>query len=409
MSGVTAMSIHWDETNKRYIVRFRDCTGRNRAVTANTRNLVKYGQHVPDRITERVAKKLEQAVLARETTADGSIRAVDRRQLLWLDVVARYLPPLLDRTGCDTWQSRPHDNHLENEKTYSRNQLDRMQRILTVYFPSYLEHGNIGWKRRGRRKHDRAESVYACTRRIDSIAREDVAGFQIYLARDAALAPASVRGYMNALKTFLSWCRKRDYVITNPATDVKLPPATRREVRWLDQAKAKILLKAIKGHSLEGPVKAILGLGLRRSEMIRLEWSDINYDVAIVRVRGTKTSNALREVPLPKKLAKYLRTHGQTESVSNVLCNTNGQPWNKDSLNSSIRRFRVGKQVPFDWNFQMLRATYGSLLVQQGIPIAHVSMALGHSDVRITQNWYIGLKSTHVAPQISLAINKALS
>ena len=64
------MSIHWDETNKRHIVRFRDCSGLNRAVTANTRNLVKYGQHVPDRITERVAKKPEQAVLARETMVE---------------------------------------------------------------------------------------------------------------------------------------------------------------------------------------------------------------------------------------------------------------------------------------------------------------------------------------------------
>lgn len=403
------MSIHWDKIGQRYLVRFRDMDGHNRAVTVNAKNLMKYGQHVPDRITKRVAKKLEQAVLARETAMDGSIRSIKRRRLLWLDVVARYLPPLLDGSGCDTWRSRPHGNHLENEKTYSRNQQDRMQRILTVYFPAYLEHGRIGWRRRGRRKHDRAESVYACTRHIDSIAREDVAGFQIYLARDAVLSPASVRGYMNTLKTFLSWCRKRDYVITNPAADVKSPPATKREVRWLDREKAKILLKAIKGHSLEWPVQAILGLGLRRSEMIRLEWSDINFNVAIVRVRGTKTSTALREVPLPKKLAKYLQTHAQTEGVSNVFCNTNDQPWNKDSLNSSLRRFRASKQVPFDWNFQMLRATYGSLLVQQGIPIAHVSMALGHSDVRITQNWYIGLKSTHVAPQISLAINQALS
>jgi len=403
------MSIHWDETNKRYIVRFRDCTGRNRAVTANTRNLLKYGQHVPNRITERVAKKLEQAVLSRETNADGSISAVDRRKLLWLDVVARYLPPLLDGTGCDTWQSRPQGNHLENEKTYSHNQLDRMQRVLTMYFPAYLEHGRIRWKRRGKRKHNSTDVVHTCSRRIDSITREDIAGFQIHLARDAGLSPASVRGYMNVLKTFLSWCRKRDYMVNNPAVDVKLPLAGKREVRWLERDKAKRLLEEIKGHSLEGPVRTILGLGLRRSEMIRLEWSDINFDDSIVRVRGTKTSNALREVPLPKKLAKYLRTCDQTDGVSNVLCNTNGQPWNKDSLNSSIRRFRATKKLPFDWNFQMLRATYGSLLVQKGIPIAHVSMVLGHSDVRITQNWYIGLKSTHVAPQISLAINQALS
>lgn len=403
------MSIHWDETGRRYVVRFRDCSKKNRAVTVNRKNLLRYSQHVPDRITLRVAKRLEEAILARETAVDGSIRSTERRQLLWFDVVARYLPSLFDNTGRDTWQSRPPGQRLENERTYSRDQLDRMQRILAVYFPSYLDHGKIAWQRNGKRKHCGTRKVYACTRRVSGVTQEDVAGFQIYLTNEAGLSPSSVRGYMASLKTFLAWCHKRDYVLTNPAVDVKPPPEQKREVRWLDRDQAKRLCKLAEGHTLEGPIQAILGLGLRRSEMIRLEWSDINFDVAIVRVRGTKTSNAFREVPLPKKLAKYLRTHGKTDTVSNVLCNTNGQPWNKDSLNSSIRRFRASKQVPFDWNFQMLRATYGSLLVQQGIPIAHVSMALGHSDVRITQNWYIGLKSTHVAPQISLAINRALS
>jgi integrase len=107
------------------------------------------------------------------------------------------------------------------------------------------------------------------------------------------------------------------------------------------------LCRVSEGHPLEGPIQAILGLGLRRSEMIRLEWSDINFESGIVRVRGTKTSTAFREVPLPKKLERYLQTHSQTEWVSNVFCNTNSQPWNKDSLNSSLRRFRSRKKNTF--------------------------------------------------------------
>jgi hypothetical protein len=121
---------------------------------------VKYGQHVPERISERVAKKLEQAVLARETMVDGSLRAIDRRQLLWFDVVARYLPPLFNGTGQDTWQSRPAYQRLENERTYSHDQLDRMQRVLILYFPSYLDHKRITWERNGRRKHNRVRKVY---------------------------------------------------------------------------------------------------------------------------------------------------------------------------------------------------------------------------------------------------------
>lgn len=402
------MSIHLVQSTGVYVIRIRDVDGHNRNITVNEKNLCKYDQPIPSRITERIARKLEQAVLARETMSNGSVRSRQKRNLLWLDIVARYLPPLVDDAGQDTWESRPLGEHLENEKTYSRNQLDRMQRVLTVYFPAYLEWGRIDWKKNGKRKHNHTTKGYACTRRIDNINPKDVAGFQIYLTQNG-LAESTVRGYMITLKTFLSWCIVRRYLEKNPAADIKLPPNKKGEVRWLERDQVKKLLRAIKGCPLESPVRVILGLGLRRSEMINIEWRDVNFDVDIIRVRGTKTDNALREVPFPKDLAKYFQSLEQSEDVPNVLRNTVGHAWNKHSLNSSLRRFRKLDAVPFDWNFQMLRATYGSLLVQQGIPIAHVSMALGHSDVRITQRWYIGLRSTHVAPEISMAISRALS
>ena len=400
------MSVHWDSSGRRWVIRFRDHTRRHRTVTVNEKNLRRYGEVVPTRITERVAKRLEKAALSQETALDGSIRSIDRRKLLWLEVVARYLPPLRDPVGQDTWQDRP-PQPLENEKTYSRNQLDRMQRVLGRYFPGYLNRGEITWKRKGSRKHHRVELTHACAKVMDSITREDVAGFQIHLT-DSGLSPASVRGYMITLKTFLSWCCRQGYVLTNPAQDVSLPPRKKKEVKWLTKDWARALLKAVKGHCLEGPVRTILGLGIRRGEMINIEWSDVNFGAKSVKIRGTKTASAFRGVPLPKSLATYYRSLKCSSEWPNVLLNGGGKPWNKDSLNTALRRFLASGRVASHWNFQILRATYGSLLVQKGIPIAHVSLVLGHSDVKVTQGWYIGLSSADVSPMIGEVIGQIL-
>ena len=401
------MSTHWDASAHRWLVRFRDAEGRQRTVTANARNFAKYGVPMPDRPGGRAVRRLEAEVLRRETAADGSIRSAERRRAMHLDVVARYIPPLLSADGTDAWQERPPGQRLENERTYSELRLQHMILVLAKYFPSYLDTGAIEWRRKGRRKHDQVRRIHACSKRIDWISREDVVGFQIYLT-NSDLAPATVRGYVTTLRAFFTWCTSRGYMLVNPADGLKLPSRRKTEIKWLEGPRVKELLRAIRGHPLEGPVRTIPGLGVRRAEMTGLQWADVNFEAGVVRVRGTKTAAAYRETPLPNQLAKYFRSLERSETAPNVLLNSDGEPWNKSSLNSSLRRFHAAKKTAFHWTFQMLRETYGSLLVQEGIPIAHVSAALGHTDVRVTQGWYIGLNATHVSPQISRAIGRVL-
>ena len=66
------MSIHFVPKTKRYIIRIRDPEGHNRNITVNTKNLLKYNLPIFNRITERVAKKLEQAILIQEKVFNGS-------------------------------------------------------------------------------------------------------------------------------------------------------------------------------------------------------------------------------------------------------------------------------------------------------------------------------------------------
>ena len=247
------MSVNWEEAAKRYVVRFRDVDGRHRTVTVNAKNLDKYGVSIPTRITERVAKRLQAEILRQETSNDGLIRGIGRQGMLYWDVVARYIPPLLDRNGDDKWSKRPKGQPLENERTYSDIRLYHMLLVLTNYFPSYVDRGKIAWRRKGKRKHSHTITVHTCTRPIDKITREDVAGFQIYLT-NSDLAAATIRGYMVTLKTFLSWSVEREYLRANPGDGVKLPSRKKPQVEWLEPDKVKELAKAIKGSALEGPV-----------------------------------------------------------------------------------------------------------------------------------------------------------
>ncbi len=248
---------------------------------------------------------------------------IGRQSVMYLDVVARYIPPLVDKKGQDKWEHRPQMQPLENERTYSDIRLYHMLLVLTNYFPSYIDHGKIAWRRKGKRNHSHTVAVHTCTRPIDKIMRKDVAGFQIYLT-NSGLAAATIRGYMVTLKTFFSWCVEGGYLRTNPGDNVKLPSRRNPQVEWIEADSVKLLIKAVKGSPLEGPVRSILGLGLRRSEMANLKWTDINFDVNIVRVRGTKTVNAYREVPLPKTLKGYFKSLKKSEMVPNVLLNTDG-------------------------------------------------------------------------------------
>ena len=114
-------------------------------------------------------------------------------------------------------------------------------------------------------------------------------------------------------------------------------------------------------------------------------------------------------MPLPDGLEKRFRSLPRSNEFQNVLLNTEDRPWTGDSLNCAIRRFREKAHLPFDWSFQALRRTYGSLLVMKGVPVAQVSKVLGHADVRITQRWYIGLTSEDVSPLVRQALNRMAS
>jgi integrase len=85
----------------------------------------------------------------------------------------------------------------------------------------------------------------------------------------------------NALNTALRW----RLVVRNAAALVDAPRATPREFRALTPEEAQRLLKAVVDTPLAGLVTVGLSCGLRRGEMLGLQWKDIDLDGGTLEVR----------------------------------------------------------------------------------------------------------------------------
>ena len=79
--------------------------------------------------------------------------------------------------------------------------------------------------------------------------------------------------------------------------------------KHLTEEQARKLLEALRGHHLEAIIMLALVTGLRRDELLRLKWQDIDLEKREVRVRNTKTKSSDRMIHFPTGVTEVLKQH----------------------------------------------------------------------------------------------------
>jgi integrase len=74
----------------------------------------------------------------------------------------------------------------------------------------------------------------------------------------------------------------------------------------------------------------------------------------------------------------------------------------KSSCRGLIKRAAKRQPSQAGTTFRVLRATFGSKLVQKGVPILEVSRLLGHSSVTITEQHYAAFSNQSAREAISM-------
>lgn len=139
--------------------------------------------------------------------------------------------------------------------------------------------------------------------RIDKIAPRQLQAFVNSLAKEGAnektgkpLAPKTIRHNLSLISNVFTYAVKMGLVSDNPCSKVTIPKGEVKEKQIFSQEEMEVLLTKLMGEPLKYKVffYLIAYSGFRRSEMLGLEWKDIDFKNNIISIRRTSNYTAER-------------------------------------------------------------------------------------------------------------------
>lgn len=142
--------------------------------------------------------------------------------------------------------------------------------------------------------------------------------------------------------------------------------------------------------------------GMRRAEILALEWNDIDLAIGTIRVSKTlvpragsghvlqeapKTVSSNRVVHIPPALVELLKELKERRAGDIVFPSVHGGYRDPGTITHSFRYAQRQLGMPVR-SFHCLRHTHASLLIKAGVPITEVSHRLGHKSSAITLSIY---------------------
>ena len=140
--------------------------------------------------------------------------------------------------------------------------------------------------------------------------------------------------------------------------------------------------------------------GLRRGELLRLKWADIDLKNGIIKVRRQvarvdgqiveaplKTKNSYRTVTISRQAIEVLKQQKEKTNDQYVFPSPNGGPISPDSVNNMLKRVLARAGIP-KVRFHDLRHTFATIALQNGVDIKTVSGMLGHFSAGFTLDTY---------------------
>lgn len=224
------------------------------------------------------------------------------------------------------------------------------------------------------------------------------------------LGPSGVRRSMAPVKAMLATAFEEGVIRVNPAANVRLAlpgtamadPAELRKVLTPAQVRELIAQTRPGGQLL---IKLLASTGLRIGEAVALEWSDIDFDGRVLRVRRgyykgelgpPKSRFGLRTIPLASDLAEALREQLELQRADEIperyvfATGVGTIPLPANLTTRFMKPAARAAGVPWA-SFHTLRHTFASSLFRRGCNVKQVQMMLGHHSPAFTLDRYVHL------------------
>ena len=227
---------------------------------------------------------------------------------------------------------------------------------------------------------------------FDHILKEDI---QLYISKliDTGRSPATVSRCIASLKAFYRHMMDEGFPGPNPAAELTAISAPKRIPSILTNAEIERLLDQpsiddLKGCRDKAMLETLYATGIRVSELIALDLTDINLVTGFVICRNIRERTIPIYATAIRAISHYItfaRPNMAVNGEVSLFVNTGGGRMSRQGFWKILKGYLAKAQISEDVTPQMLRHSFAAHLLENGADLQSLQKMLGHADISSTQ------------------------
>lgn len=269
--------------------------------------------------------------------------------------------------------------------------------------PAYIINDNIPYNRL---------AAALGTRQLASVSEADL---QTTLNDLSGMSFSTCRNYRQVIRRVFGKAHKNRLIAYDPSADIKLPSYTKGTHRALEPWEISVITNHWNAPKQCAGlwIMIMLYCGLRRGEMMALDWKDIDLAAGTLSVtqtavvkgnqtiieRRAKTEAGIRVIPICAALRKALESVPPSERTGFVCLSAHGTQLSECAVRRGLAAsLSVWSQISgreLSIRAHDLRHTYATMLYESGADVKVAQYLLGHADIKMTLQLYTHLSNSH--------------
>ena len=224
--------------------------------------------------------------------------------------------------------------------------------------------------------------------------QENISAYLSFLEADGR-SGATVSRNLASLKNFYSYVVSTGFLERTPAVDIHIDRGEKKAPQILSGKEIELLLSQpvcvdAKGYRDKAMLEVLYATGIRVTELINLDISDVNLELGIIKCSGAKKSRAIPLYPAAlRALSSYLE-NVRSSMIADLdeqalFVNVNGLRMSRQGFWKILKHYQATAHIEKDITPHTLRHSFAVHLLENGADIGSVQELMGHSDISSTQ------------------------
>lgn len=238
---------------------------------------------------------------------------------------------------------------------------------------------------------------------VYKVTEVSISDLESWMAKQKAATNLSDRT-MNAVKTqfyqFFEYLVNEEYIPKNPLKKIRFKrfdiPRRKRVILSVEEMHTVLAnVKMFSPTVLFPYLSCAAHTGARRSEIMKLNRTDIDFATGLIHFRETKNGRE-RFVRISPTLAEVLKNHMNSHNETALILNEDGIRVGRSALTRLINKFKVFFPMEKNWGSHSFRHSFAYNFLKKGGRMYQLQAILGHRSIDVTVDLYGQLQAQDI-------------